>query len=176
ETGGFPSLRINEDMEFGMALSKRCRIMWNKDNGVSHYFDNSMRHYFFEQILWAESVVKLYLSDPGTVGKKNTYAKSEIFIHLFLTSLLYLCLFGIIFKPPAALMFFCIVAAVYAIINIQFIRFAAKSEGYLFSFKLMPFLLLRNTTWILGVIKAIFKHSLLVLRQLNLFGKKGKRQ
>ncbi|MCQ9207266.1 MAG: glycosyltransferase [Omnitrophica bacterium] len=156
ETGGFPSKRINEDMEFGLVLSKKHKILWNRDNGVLHNFDDSPGRYFKKQIIWAESATGLYFSDPSSIFKKHTYNNAEILSHLLFTGLLYVspaALFRNLFPAivPLLILF-------YFIMNARFIRFVAKEKKYIFALKTFSFLYVRNTAWLLGITRAIFRH------------------
>lgn len=167
EVGGFPRLHINEDMEFAMAVTKRYKILWNKNNGVFHHYNNKFSSYFVKQVLWSESVTKLYLSEPNSILRKNTYSNSQICLHLLFTVLLYLSFFAIFlnFKSLSIFLFFMLSCF---IINLNFVKFVAVKEGYVFSFKLFPFLLLRNTAWILGITKAALKHLVTILQPSKL--------
>jgi glycosyltransferase involved in cell wall biosynthesis len=162
ETGGFPSQRINEDMEFGVSLSRKYRILWNRTNGIGHYFNNSLPHYFAEQIEWSESVARSYLSNPVTISGNNTWRNAEIFSHLVFTSLLYLSL-GAIFWDLRSIFISPGIAALYLAINVKFIKFIAKREGYVFAFQIFPLLLIRNTAWLLGIVRAVFKYPIVML-------------
>lgn len=156
ELGGFPAQRINEDMEFGIALSRRCKILWDKANGVSHFFDNSLRRYFFEQVSWSESVVRSYLSNPRALAKNNTYKKHEILTHLLLTVLMYSALLAMFWRLAWSVIFIAL-AVFYFIINIKFMGFVAGSKGRVFSLKMFPFLFIRNAAWLSGIVKAVVR-------------------
>jgi hypothetical protein len=145
-------------MEFAIELSKICKIYWDRDNGVLHNFRSSVRSYYFQQMSWAESVVKLYALNARAVVKKNTWSNSKIFAQLAFSSLLYCSIILSFWKMGIALFLFS--AAVLFFLNLEFLKFIAEKEGWLCSINAIPMIFIRNTAWLTGVGIAIYKHVL----------------
>jgi len=164
EIGGFPAKRINEDMEFGLMLSRKHKILWDKDNGVLHHFNNSLAGYFTEQIKWSESAVESYFAVPTAIFKTNTWNSSEISVHLLLTALLYLSVLAV-FRNLNFMVASIILMGIYLAVNVNFIKFIADKEGYTFALKIFPVILVRNAAWLLGITGACVKHLMRLLKR-----------
>lgn len=148
DIGGFPihlMYPASEDLEFSYNLSRKYKLLWDKDNGVGHYFRSTIRGYLKQQFNFARPLVSLYLRKPSLIAAKTHHKKkgfiSISFFILFLTGLLFsffefkwiLLSLASIFITPLN--------------ELRFLIFLAKQEGLSFALSSMAILYLRDSTW-----------------------------
>jgi glycosyltransferase involved in cell wall biosynthesis len=146
--GGFPThLRYpaSEDLEFSYNLSRKYKLLWNKDNGVGHHFRNTIRGYLKQQFNFAKPLVSLYIRKPllvvaNTHHRKNGFISLSFFV-FFITGLL-LSLFELkwIFLSLASMF-------ITPLNELGFLIFLAKQEGLRFALSSTAILYFRDATW-----------------------------
>jgi glycosyltransferase involved in cell wall biosynthesis len=148
DAGGFPThLRYpaSEDLEFSYDLSKKYKLLWDKNNGVGHYFRNTIRGYLKQQFNFARPLVNLYLRKPALITAK-THHKKNGFIAIFFIIFLLTGLLLHFFEPKWILL--SLVSIFITPINeFRFLVFLAKSQGLKFALSSMVILYLRDAIW-----------------------------
>ena len=150
EVGGFPSIRVNEDMEFASKLAKKHKIYWFKDNGVAHNYRSDFKAYYKQQVSWAASVVNSYLSKPAMMFETANFSRSNIVLQLLLTGIFCLSVPAAFFNVYFAAFS---VAALLAllIVNADFFRYFGERTNARFLAFCRVFVLVRNAIWVYGL-------------------------
>lgn len=148
EIGGFPiHLRYpsSEDLEFSYNLSRRNKLLWNKDNGVGHYFRSTLRDYLKQQFNFASPLVSLYLRKPLLITAKTHHKKSGFisisFLIFFITGLL------LSFFDPRWILLSLASIFITPLNEMGFLIFLVKQEGLGFALGSAAILYLRDATW-----------------------------
>ncbi|MBT4396918.1 glycosyltransferase family 2 protein [archaeon] len=159
KVNGFPPIMVNEDMEFASKLSKIGKIYWFKNNGVLHDFRSEFKPYFKQQISWAVSMIRSYLSKPNMMKEKVSFSRFNIVAQLTLTGLLVLSLLTGIF-----ISYFLIVSLLLFLmimgINFGFLSYIKKEINFKFAVLSGLFIFVRNIIWIYGLILGFIKYFL----------------
>ncbi|MFA5357218.1 MAG: glycosyltransferase family 2 protein [Candidatus Omnitrophota bacterium] len=145
---GFPAglkYPSSEDLEFSHNLSKKYKLLWDKDNGVGHYFRSTISGYLRQQFNFARPLVSLYLRKPTLIAAKTHHKKngfiSIFFIIFFLTGLM------LSFFRPQWILLSLASMFITPLTELKFLIFLARSQGLKFALNSIPVLYLRDAVW-----------------------------
>src|SRR3989344_4340869 len=131
---GFPVSKnyFAEDLEFGLEIGRRYKILWDKNIGVKHHFHKKIKKYLKQQ---------------------NKFV-------IFYTALIVLNIFGLLFfsKLIYLLPFLLLILLLF---DFNFLNYIYKKEGILFLIKSSGVLLMRNVSWGLGMTIGMFRFFVL---------------
>jgi len=128
--GGFPvHLRYagSEDFEFSYNLSRKNKLLWDKDNGVGHCFRVSVMEYLRQQYNCAKPLVNLYLRKPSLIVSKTHHKKNGYLSILFPLLLIIGLLFSLF--ETKWLLFSLASIFITPLNELGFLIFLAKKEG-----------------------------------------------
>ena len=152
ETGGFGSQRVNEDMELGYWISKKYKIYWDKNNGITHLFRNSISKYLKQQFYYASSVVESIFRYPEMYSSASDFGKTNtILLDISSTMLTIISLIPAILNiklfPITVLCYI-----LWFLTKFFALKFCyAKKKNIKFVFMAGMFYYLRDISWILGL-------------------------
>ncbi|MBF0504194.1 MAG: glycosyltransferase family 2 protein [Candidatus Omnitrophica bacterium] len=150
ESGGFLPAFFGEDTALGLAISRKHKIKWDKNNGVAHYFNTSLNKYFAKHIQWMAGLVPIAWAQKDFLKRKATWSNHEIAGNLLLMAGFYLSVL-LILVNPACWAFPVLLMALYGIVNAPFLNFIARYENYKTALGLFLFMPMRDTAWLLGL-------------------------
>jgi len=160
EVGGFPPIRVNEDMIFASKLSKLKNIYWYKDNGVAHNYRSNLCSYIKQQKTWISGTLVSYLSRPSLFFEKGSFSKGDVGFQLGVFGLFLLSILVSIYDFYVGL-YLPIWILIILFLNRGFLNFVRKEENFKFALVSSLLIFLRNTIWIyalgLGLFQFIFK-------------------
>lgn len=148
--GGFPQEFIaGEDIYFSYEVSKKGKILWDKGNGVMHFFRASIKGYLKQQYGYAKHCMRMpILLTKETIQDKNNY------LEMLATGLVLLAGISAFFN----VIFLWIVGLAFALIfclNVNFLLFIKKREDAFFALKGLLVAYLRNLFWVIGSIRGV---------------------
>ena len=158
---GFPVSKnyFAEDLEFGLEIGRRYKILWDKNIGVKHQFHKKIKKYLKQQYKFARDTMLLYLRKPY-FRKIKTYQEDKNKFVIFYTALIVLNIFGLLFfsKLIYLLPFLLLILLLF---DFNFLNYIYKKEGILFLIKSSGVLLMRNVSWGLGMTIGMFRFFVL---------------
>lgn len=147
--GGFPEeFTAGEDIHFTYEVSKKGKIVWDKSNGVVHFFRASIKSYLNQQYGYAKHCMKLLIKNPTLLTKETIQDKNN-YLEMLATGLILLAGIAAFFN----VFFLWIVGLAFALIlglNVQFLLFVKKRENAFFALKSISVAYLRNLCWVIG--------------------------
>lgn len=147
---GFPQeFMAGEDIYFSYEVSKKGKILWDKKNGVIHFFRTNIKDYLKQQYDYAKYCAKLLIKKPSMLTKKTIQDKNN-YLEILATTLVLLMIMAFlntVFLWMAGLAFISILG-----LNIQFLLFIKKRENTLFVLKSLFIVYIRNLYWVFGLL------------------------
>ena len=154
---GFPELKnyVAEDLEFSLTMGRKYKIFWDKDLGIKHHFHNKTKKYLKQQYKFARDTMFLYLRKPY-LKKIKTYQEDKNKFVILYTALVGLNVLGVLFYPPSlyVLPFFLLILILF---DFNLIDHIYKKEGLLNSARSLGLILLRDISWVLGMLKGLVR-------------------
>jgi len=150
ETGGFLPKFFGEDTSLGLAISHKHKIKWDKNNGVAHYFDGTLKKYFAKHIHWMAGLVPIACEQKNFPARKATWSVGEIVGNLLLLAAFYLSVLLVLVKP-AFWMVPVLLLAAYVLNNGTFFNFITRHENRKTALRLLLFMPVRDTAWLCGL-------------------------
>lgn len=156
EVGGFGPQRVNEDMELGYWISRRYKIYWDKDNGITHFFRNSITGYLKQQFFYASSVMESIFRYPEMLSSLENFGDSNsISIDISTCALAFIsgiwCIVNMKVFPIAIFFYILWILAKMAAIRFHYI----KAKNIYVAFKTLVLYYLRDISWTLGLIRGV---------------------
>ncbi len=154
---GFPEFKnyVAEDLEFSLTMAKKYKIIWDKDLGIKHHFHNKTKKYLKQQYNFARDTMFLYLRKPY-LKKIKTYQEDKNKFVIFYTGLAGLNIVGVFFYPPS-IYFLPFLILILILFDFNLINYVHKKEGLLSSTKSLGLILLRDISWVLGMLKGLVR-------------------
>ena len=88
QLGGFPEqYPIVEDMFLSFKISRISKVLWLPDNGVKHYFKDSLKAYLKHQYVFGAESTRFFLQHPEVLFTKNHQGR---IIHVSIISAFFL--------------------------------------------------------------------------------------
>lgn len=154
---GFPELKnyVAEDLEFSLKIGTKYKIFWDKTLGVKHHFHKKIKKYLKQQYKFAMDTMFLYLRKPY-LKKIKTYHEDKNKFVIFYTGLTILNIFGVLFYSKLVYLL-PLLLMILLLLDFNLLNYVYKKEGILFSIKSSLIVLTRNTAWVLGIIRGLFR-------------------
>ncbi|MBI5417120.1 glycosyltransferase family 2 protein [Candidatus Poribacteria bacterium] len=165
--GGFPEYFKGAGMEeivFTFALSRKYKILWDKDNGVGHFFHDNLKDYLKQQYSFAYRAALVTVFIPA-ITSIEIFRHRNNFLQLLSSLLLTIFLLTLFFfsNSPYVITLMLLFFLLFIFFNNDFIRFIDKDEPnfiYKYIFKYLssnniPLIYLRNIVWIMGFVTGI---------------------
>jgi len=158
---GFPELKnyFAEDLEFSLEIGRKYKILWDKNLGIKHHFHKKIKNYLKQQYKFARDTMLLYLRRPY-LRKIKTYHEEKNKFAIFYTALTILSIFGLLFFSKLIYLLLSLLL-ILLLFDFNFLDYVYKKEGILFSMKSSGVLLMRNASWVLGMIHGVFRFFVL---------------
>ncbi len=152
--GGFPEdIMAGEDIFFSNQVSLRGKILWDKNNGVTHCFKTTLKGYLKQQFGYTKNSMRLFIRHPSLAFQKTLHDKTN-YLEIVLTGLLLLSLVAAPFNS-VYLLVTATMLALLVLINIPFISFLIRRQGPLFALKSVPIIISRNFSWLFGAFRGL---------------------
>jgi glycosyltransferase involved in cell wall biosynthesis len=152
--GGYPQeFRVGEDIYFSHEVSRKGKILWDRDNGVIHCFRTSVKGYLKQQHGYTKHGMKLMLKRPEVLTGETIQDKGN-YMEIAATGIMMLSAAGAflntLFLWVAGLAFLSIAA-----LNVPFLSFVWRRENAAFALRCLPAVYLRNLSWALGAVRGL---------------------
>lgn len=158
--GGFPPLRIGEDLLLGDRLRRIGHaVQWDPGLAVDQSFRPTLRTYFRQQLAWSRGAVRIRLDHPETATMRWSVRRATLAPQIPLTAAFLACAAGGAVRPllllPAALAALAILA-----LNAPFLVRAAVLRGLPFAAGAgLAIGWIRNPAWLAGASLALLRRK-----------------
>ena len=148
-----------EDLEFSLRMGRKYNLYWDKEIRVKHHFHRKLRKYLKQQYRFARDTMYFYLKNPNFKKIKTYHEEKNKFVILY-TGLSVLSVLASIFYKTYIYLAMSLLIII-LLLDLQLLKFLYKKEGILFSLKSSGILLMRNASWVLGMIHGVFRFFVL---------------
>lgn len=169
QAGGFPPLRIAEDLLLGYKLMRLgYGVLWLYDLQVSQEFRSSLWKYFKQQAEWISNILLLTMYYPELQLMKWSVKRSGLLWQLGLQSLL-VALIPFYRLTREWAIFLLMMLGVLVILNWPFLRFSYRQRSLLFAAQLFATtVLIRNIAWLVGLGRVFVRSPVQTISRLGL--------
>lgn len=134
EDQGFPEqYPVCEDMLLSYKISQRSKVIWLNNNGVQHYFKDSLKEYIKHQYFFGAESTRFFIQNPKlmTIGSHQGRTLHFAIMLAFLSALSALLTVGSMFLGNVEpwrmfLMIFALLLLTHFLLYLRFIHYLAK--------------------------------------------------
>jgi glycosyltransferase involved in cell wall biosynthesis len=159
--GGFPPMRIGEDLILGYKLSKLgIEVLWQPALRVRQNFRPTPVSYFRQQTNWSLAIFKISLIYPEVYFLKWPVRRGTLNLQLgILLTSSFLVPILLYRQPAAALVLAAVAFGFLLMLNAKFLSYAAGKTGPVNVVKIFLFAVFwRNLAWIAAIFSVILRH------------------